>query len=108
MEQIQFDCYQIKYSTDLKEKQAEIICFKRDITIGRICFWKDKVPPSEFKEDKELKKWVFHLNFDICRFNDVIQMLRYGKPILVDYNESNKSGWLLTEAIRLHKEQSQI
>lgn len=113
MEQIEFDSYQIKYySTDLNGKQAEIICCKhgrgQDIIEGRICFWKDKLPPSEFKEEEAFKRKLFHLNFDISRFDNVIQMLRYGKPITVDYNESNKTGWLLTEFILLHKKQSQI
>jgi hypothetical protein len=104
-EQSKFDSYAIRYNTDLNKEQnplAEIICLNIDKTVALIRFWKDKVPLSENKVEKTIsQEMIFHINFDISRFNDIIQMLQYGKPITVEYDDSTKLGVLLLETVHL-------
>lgn len=109
-ESSKFNEYNIRYNTDSKKGEnplAEIICLTtNNIRVAYIHFWKNKEPLKENKvEITQFKERIIHINFDISRFNDIIQMLQYKEPITVEYDDSTKLGVLLLQNIQLQKGQ---
>jgi hypothetical protein len=104
-----FNKYNIRYNTDSKKEEnplAEIICLTtNNIRVAYIHFWKDKPLKENYVETTQFKERIIHINFDISRFNDIIQMLQYKEPITVEYDDSTKLGVLLLENIQLQKGQ---
>lgn len=85
---ISFDSYQIEYYTPSPTviTQAIIRCFKGSTKVGNIFFNPNgtAIPPSTVGSDGTI---TFY--YEISRFNDVISILRYEKPLGLRFISAN-------------------
>ncbi|HXV87921.1 MAG TPA: hypothetical protein VD710_02385 [Nitrososphaeraceae archaeon] len=57
--------------------------------VGNITFYDTPLPYNTFTNN------IIRIYFDISRFNDIIGLLRYEKPIVMYFDDSSKYGWIL-------------
>jgi hypothetical protein len=92
-----FDSYSIKYSSRKGQSTnlyAAITLYNgiNHNTAGFIWFTDFSV-----QDDNSYKNNKIHLNFDISRFNNIVTILRYEKPLKIYLNDnSKKEGWIQT------------
>jgi hypothetical protein len=77
-----FDTYQVFYYTGNTQFQAVIQVYAAGIFNGRIAFFPDGSPvPNGEIQPTGVK--VPAINYPLSRFNDVITMLRFEKPLYI-------------------------
>ena len=83
-----FDQFKMQYVSG-SQHQAYISCWKQGVYVGTIVFVKDDtlVPPNRVGEQGNIL-----LYYPLGRFNDVITILRYEKPLYLWLNPDNLFG----------------
>lgn len=86
-----FDSYKIWYSSG-HPYDAHIYCYKEGTYVGRFVFYKDgqNVPPNSNLPSGP------SLHYPLSRFNDIVSILRYEKPLYLFLNTANNIGHLAT------------
>jgi hypothetical protein len=77
-----FDSYQLTYYSDYDD-QALIQLFQEDELIGQIHFVKDGQPLRNMVGEQG----HVHLTFSLSRFDHIMQILLYEKPLFVDVTQ---------------------
>jgi hypothetical protein len=82
------DSYRCFYLTSGYDYEAKINCYKNNKLVGEIRFYKDdfNIPVSNIQDG------ILKINFPISRFNDVITILRYEKPLYIVVNTQHNFG----------------
>ena len=95
-----FDSYRIWYSSR-HPYEAHIYCYKATKLVGRIVFFKDDtaIPPNANQPSGP------SIHYPISRFNDVINILRYEKPLYLHLNLANLIGEVATSDLEPTGEQ---
>jgi len=93
----QFDRYILSYDTERKNANvvASITCYTSLPwkSVGQILFYLEDIPPNETAGNDFLK-----LHFSASRFNDIINILRYEKPLSLIMNTDTLYGALQTSS----------
>ncbi len=90
----EFDRYVLRYNTAEKDLVANIECYSRQMFAGRILFISvntQDIPPNKASGNK----YPF-LFFYASQFNDIINILRYEKPLYLMLNTDTLNGYLST------------
>jgi hypothetical protein len=90
-----FDTYGVKYSSPMvsgvTKAWASIACYDFHVEVGYIVFPDSYPLPANLYTNNKIK-----IHFHISRFNDIIGILRYEKPLHFYFDESKKEGWIGT------------
>jgi hypothetical protein len=93
----QFDRYILSYDTERENANvvASITCYTSLPwkSVGQILFYLEEIPPNETAGNDFLK-----LHFSASRFNDIINILRYEKPLSLIMNTDTLYGALQTSS----------
>jgi len=86
-----FDAYKIWYYSG-HPYDALIYCYRAGAYVGRIVFFRDEasVPPNVNYTSGP------SIHYPVSRFNDIVTMLRYEKPLYLFLNLDNLIGILAT------------
>jgi hypothetical protein len=93
-----FDFYTIFYyarkSTDTTAYIANIACYKASASVGTILFHPDgsTLPANTINADGTIG-----LHYEMKRFNDIITILRYEKPLQIWVDTGSGAGCILTD-----------
>ncbi len=83
-----FDQYRLQYYSG----QAYIECWKGPVCVGNIVFVKETLPlPANKFANNALA-----IYYPLSRFNDVVTILRYEKPLYLWFNPDNLLGCVST------------
>jgi hypothetical protein len=89
-----FDSYKIWYYSGYPSYEALVYCYQRNSYTGRIAFFKDDSPiPSNANYSSGPS-----IHYPLSRFNDIISILRYEKPLYLFLNLNNLIGCVMTYA----------
>jgi hypothetical protein len=88
----EFDSYRITYYTGYKNEALIQFIFKQQ-KVGSMVFLRNdqNIPQNGFYNDEIL------LYYPISRFNDIISILRLGKPLQITLSTDNRVGTLMTK-----------
>lgn len=86
-----FDSYKIWHYSG-HSHEALIHCFHGGVCVGEISFFKDDMPMPT----NQITRNRPCINYPISRFNDIISILRYEKPLCIFLNLSNNIGIVAT------------
>ena len=101
----QFDTYRIYYqSTPRYYWQSRVYLYKGSEYVGRIMFIKEERPIPENK----LVGGKSVLNFPTSRFEEIMGILRYEKPLYITLNESNGIGTISTSDEPVGEEEGEV
>ncbi|HMF57933.1 MAG TPA: hypothetical protein VK619_16440 [Pyrinomonadaceae bacterium] len=89
-----FDGYKIFYYSS-QPYEANIYCYKAGNYVGRMVFFKDasSIPPNTNAGGTP------SVHYPLTRFNDVIGILRYEKPLYLFLNLDNLMGHVATASV---------
>ena len=89
----QFDSYRIYYMTGGNEVPV-LDCYDGSSFVGKLIFHRDSasLPSNIVRSDG-----VVHLRYSLSQFNDVIDMLRYEKPLYLRLSTPSLVGFLAPE-----------
>ena len=96
--EIQFNSFAITYgSLDLGDARnpgtqcwAYITCYDKNQAIGFIKFYERQPPPiNSYRGSRPM------INFHVSRFNDIISILRYHKPLAISFDLIKLDGYLM-------------
>ena len=87
-----FDSYRVFYNSESESAEALIQCFNGAQIVGQIMFYKDgsKHPLNKTKNG------IIGLYYPISRFNDIITILRYEKPLHLAFETDSRRGHIGT------------
>lgn len=87
-----FNSYKLWYYSG-HPYEALIYCYQGGSYVGRIVFYKDdaSIPPNANYSSGP------SIHFPVSRFNDIITILRYEKPLYLFLNTANLIGIVATE-----------
>ena len=98
----QFDSFAIFYtSMNINGTNAGtscmpyIQCYDKEELVGIILFYENQPPPTNTYRGSH-PHYRFHITFHISRFNDIINILRYHKPLSLNFDLIRKDGSLET------------
>ena len=92
---IAFDRYTIHYiagkALQSKEPGADISCYSGNNLVGLIRFFSDStiIPENQRSADGTIS-----LYYEMSRFNDVVTLLRYEKPLFLFITTGTKYGYI--------------
>ena len=87
----EFDSFQVFYETDTMKRdegyrcEADIPCISRGETVAGLHFYDSEPIPKNWVEMHEKRDPIPMLNFHISRFKDIMNILRYQKPLWILY-----------------------
>jgi hypothetical protein len=89
----EFDGFRVFYETDTMRREpgsgsrcgADIACLSRGETVAGLHFYDFEPIPKNWVETHEDRDPIPMLSFHISRFNDIINILRYLKPLWILY-----------------------
>jgi hypothetical protein len=91
--QISIDKYELKHFACGRRDPLNVIdCYSLNpasgklSSVGQISFYGDRVPLSTYDIYAPTVVHKFYLNYGIDRYHDVIETLRYEKPIFVSFS----------------------
>lgn len=102
-----FDQYYIRYfsgntASDLTKYSAYIYCFNGNSTIGKLFFY-----PEHFRLPADsLRNGLVELHFHERYLSNIIDTLRFEKPLYLYYSEASKHGWISTISEAVGEEES--
>jgi hypothetical protein len=103
----EFDSYVIKYSsyrvTADNRTFAFITCFKGNLKIGNIHFSEDHPLNENYLQDDKI-----YMRVDFSHFNDIINVLRYEKPLRMRFDDTKKEAWVSTGSVEPIGEQEGV
>jgi len=89
-----FDSYKIWYYSSYSYESL-IYCYQGGAYVGRMVFFSDDTPlPPNANYSSGPS-----IHYPISRFNDIVSMLRYEKPLYLFLNLDNLIGILATDAL---------
>ncbi len=88
---IPFDRYKIFYMGGLNQTKAQINCKNGDTLVG-VLYFKD---PADVKETTCINN-VVYLQYDINRFDEILQLFQYEGPLAIHYNTDSGTALLYT------------
>ncbi|HMK54264.1 MAG TPA: hypothetical protein VK444_05725 [Methanobacteriaceae archaeon] len=92
---IAFDRYTINYTAgkalQSKESGADIVCFNGNNFIGLLRFFSDS---TIIPDNQRLSDGTIYLYYEMSRFNDVMTLIRYEKPLFLAINADTKYGYI--------------
>ena len=100
------DYYVIRYRNkgdQFANALAYIECWYHQSQVGVIRFWADTDPHDSYTQSN-----MINLNFGISRFNDVVSLLRYEKPLLLVFDSTSKIGGIDTKTVEPIGEQEGV
>jgi hypothetical protein len=94
-----FDSYQVFYYSGPTQLQAVIQVYASGVFNGRIGFYPDAGPVVPNGEIQPTGVKVPAINYALSRFNDVMGMLRFEKPLYIFLDTGNGIGFLGTSQL---------
>ena len=101
-----FDNYKLYYNSHHPNQlEAVIHCFKGHVYVGNIVFYDDggAIPANNIQVNNV--PVTATVNYALSRFADVMNILRYEKPVHLFVSESVLNGWVATGTGELVGEQ---
>jgi hypothetical protein len=91
----QFDRYLLSYKTGGENELATIACYTSSPWqyVGRMVFYSENIPPNTTTGNN-----LPSLHFHASQFNDIIDILRYEKPLFLRMNTGSLNGELATSS----------
>jgi len=91
----QFDRYLLSYKADEGNLFATLACYTSSPWeyVGRMVFYSGNIPPNTTTGDN-----LPSLHFHASQFNDIINILRYEKPLFLRMNTGSLTGDLATSS----------
>lgn len=103
-----FDAYQAFYYTGPATLQAVIQVYAAGVFNGRIGFYPDAGPVVPNGTINPLGPTVPAINYALSRYNDVIQTLRFEKPLYISFDTVTGVGFLATSQLEPVGEQEGV
>ncbi len=91
-----FDTYKLSYRSGHHQLDARIYCFQSDKRVGTIDFIKEgiAIPANEYYPDPG--RWGIYIHYAAQRFNEVLRILQYEKPLHLYFTDETKDAGIIT------------